>query len=127
MSGYYKPYRKYGNKKVKVDGLNFDSTKEADYYSQLKLRKRAGEIKDFLIKPRIELMPAFAGKKGRIRAINIEPDFVIKHNNGIMEFVDTKGVAKKGSFTTQTEAWKIKWKLLQYKYKNRDNYLFTIV
>lgn len=35
---------KYGNKPVVVDGIRFDSTREAAYYGELKLREKAGEV-----------------------------------------------------------------------------------
>ena len=35
---------KYGNKKTEVDGIRFDSQKEAKRYSELKLLLKAGEI-----------------------------------------------------------------------------------
>lgn len=37
---------KYGNRKVVVDGITFDSKREADYYAELKIRERAGEVDD---------------------------------------------------------------------------------
>ena len=37
---------KYGNRKVTVDGLTFDSAKEARRWGGLKLLERAGEITD---------------------------------------------------------------------------------
>ena len=37
---------KYGNKKTVVDGITFDSRKEAKRYQELKLLEKAGEIKD---------------------------------------------------------------------------------
>lgn len=40
-----KPKRsKYGNQKTVVDGITFDSKLEARYYSNLKLREKAGEV-----------------------------------------------------------------------------------
>lgn len=40
-----KPKRqKYGNKRVEVDGIKFDSQHEAMIYKELMLRKQAGEI-----------------------------------------------------------------------------------
>ena len=39
---------KYGNKVTRVDGIRFDSKREADYYQQLKLRKAAGEVSYWL-------------------------------------------------------------------------------
>ena len=40
---------KYGNTKVEVDGHKFDSKKEAQYYHELMLRKKAGEIRDIVL------------------------------------------------------------------------------
>ena len=40
-----KPKRaKYGNRKVMIDGILFDSKREAAYYSELKIREKAGEV-----------------------------------------------------------------------------------
>lgn len=38
---------KYRNQKTVVDGILFDSQKEANYYCELKLKRKAGEIVDF--------------------------------------------------------------------------------
>lgn len=40
--------RKYGNEITTVDGIRFDSKREARYYEQLKLRKAAGEVSHWL-------------------------------------------------------------------------------
>ena len=109
---------KFNAKKTKVDGIVFDSKKEARYYEELKERKKKGEIKDFEIKPKIELQPSFADYYGkRIRAINIEPDFLIYHDN-YLEYVDTKGY--------WTDISKLKWKMVQYKFRGK-NVKFRIV
>ncbi|WP_245384542.1 DUF1064 domain-containing protein [Rhizobium leguminosarum] len=40
-----KPKRsKYGATKTMVDGITFDSKREAAYYSELKIREKAGEV-----------------------------------------------------------------------------------
>lgn len=40
-----KPKRnKFGAKKTVVDGIRFDSKREAEYYAELKLREKAGEV-----------------------------------------------------------------------------------
>ena len=39
---------KYGNKITHVDGIRFDSKREATYYQNLVLRKKAGEVSHFL-------------------------------------------------------------------------------
>ena len=40
-------YNKYANKKVQLDGIAFDSRKEAKRYAELKLMEKAGELKEF--------------------------------------------------------------------------------
>lgn len=37
--------QKYGNKRVEIDGIKFDSQHEANIYQELMLRVRAGELK----------------------------------------------------------------------------------
>ena len=49
---------KYGNKKVTIGGMTFDSKKECDRYYELKLLERAGKIRDLQRQVRIELIPA---------------------------------------------------------------------
>lgn len=50
--------RKYGNRKVIIDGIEFDSAKEARRYSELKLLQRAGQITDLQLQREFELIPA---------------------------------------------------------------------
>lgn len=45
---------KYGNRKTEVDGFVFDSKREANRYSELKLREKAGEIFDLELQPKFE-------------------------------------------------------------------------
>ena len=49
---------KCGNKKVTVDGIEFDSKKEAQRYWELKLLQRAGQITDLQLQREFELIPA---------------------------------------------------------------------
>lgn len=62
---------KYGNKKVVVDGIQFDSKKETQRYCELKLMQRAGVISDLQLQKEFELIPAQYesferyGKKGQ--------------------------------------------------------------
>lgn len=49
---------KLGNKKVTVDGIEFDSRAEARRYSELKLLEKAGEIHDLERQKMFELIPA---------------------------------------------------------------------
>ena len=99
---------KYNNQKTMVDGIKFDSKKEAEYYCQLKLLKQAGKIKDYRLQPRYELQPAFKKNGKKYRAITYIADFAIINNDGTTEVVDIKGV--------ETQVFKIKKKLFEYMY-----------
>ena len=49
--------RKFKNKKVTVDGIEFDSQKEANRYYELRLLERAGVITDLELQKEYELIP----------------------------------------------------------------------
>ena len=49
---------KYGSKKVEVDGIVFDSKKEAKRYQELLLLEKAGEIMDLRRQVKYVLIPA---------------------------------------------------------------------
>ena len=49
---------KYNNKKVTLDGITFDSQKEANRYCELKLLQRAGQIQNLELQKEFELIPA---------------------------------------------------------------------
>lgn len=99
---------KYGNIKTEVDGIKFDSQKEADYYCQLKLLKQAGEIRDIGLQQRYELQPGFKKNGKSYQPITYIADFVITNNDGTTEVIDVKGV--------ETQVFKIKQKLFEYMY-----------
>ena len=99
---------KYRNIKTTIDGITFDSKKEAEHYCMLKILKQAGEIKDFGLQPRYELQPSFEKNGEKYRAITYIADFVIVNNDGTTEVVDIKGV--------ETQVFKIKKKMFEYMY-----------
>ncbi len=90
---------KYGNKKVIIDGITFDSKAEAAYYNQLKILKKAGEIKDFEMQVKFTLVDRFKhptrkrknGQSAVVGAIDYIPDFVVEENDGTKHVVDVKG------------------------------------
>lgn len=49
---------KYKNKKVTLNGIEFDSKKEAQRYGQLLLMQRAGHISDLELQKEYELIPS---------------------------------------------------------------------
>ena len=83
--------RKYGNKKVEIDGIEFDSKKEAQRYWELKLLQRAGKITDLQLQKEFELIPAqrIDGKVVE-RACKYKADFAyMKDGQQVVE--DVKG------------------------------------
>lgn len=99
---------KYKNKKTIVNGIEFDSKKEARRYQELLLMQRTGIITDLKRQVPYTLVPAFNLNKKRYRAMSYIADFVYKENG--QEIVeDTKGF--------RTEVYKIKKKLMAYIYQ----------
>ncbi|RJS60139.1 DUF1064 domain-containing protein [Bacillus sp. PK3_68] len=99
---------KYGNKKVERDGHVFDSLAEAKYYDQLKWLQANKQILSFHIQPRYLLQEAFKKNGVTHRKIEYVADFEVHKKDGSIEVVDIKGV--------ETEAFKIKKKLFEFKY-----------
>ena len=86
---------KYHNMRVVVDGIPFDSKKEAQRYRELSLLLRAGIIRDLELQKQYELIPAQRiGTKVVERAVKYKADFVYKEN-GETVVEDTKGVKTK--------------------------------
>lgn len=101
---------KYFNKKIIVDGIKFDSKKEANRFKELKLLKQSGVIKDLELQKVFELQPKYKNNKGEhIRAITYKADFFYYDNKKEKYIVeDTKGF--------RTEVYKLKKKLFEYTY-----------
>lgn len=97
---------KYHNKTVTVDGIKFDSKKEAVRYRELSLLERAKAIKDLSLQVKFELIPKQKGE----RACDYIADFTYyeKDQSGKWQLVveDCKGV--------KTDVYKIKRKLMLY-------------
>ena len=107
---------KYHAKKTMIDGIIFDSKKEADYYCTLRMKEKATDPKERVenIERQIpfELQPQFKHKGSTIRAIKYLADFVVTYADGRKEVVDTKGF--------RTETYRLKKKMLLYKYPDID-------
>ena len=97
---------KYGNKKTTIDGITFDSKKEAEHYQALKILKKLGEVKSFQMQVKYQLLPAFPKVQ---RAMIYIADFVVFLPDGTIEVQDVKG--------RKTEVYKIKKKLMYYFHK----------
>jgi hypothetical protein len=101
---------KYRNEKVLVDDYLFDSIKEANFYSKLKLLKKSNNIRDFEKQFKFEIVI------NDIHVANYFLDFKIIHNDGKVEYIDIKGQDKKtGKFIT-TDVFQLKKKLVEAIY-----------
>jgi hypothetical protein len=105
----YPPYMakgnksKYGAKKTVVNGIEFDSKKEAKRYTELHLLETAGAISDLQMQVKFVLIPAQREpdsvgargglKKGKVieREVVYIADFVYKNSSGETVVEDTKG------------------------------------
>jgi len=99
---------KFGNKKAIVDGITFDSYKEANIYDVLKYQEIAGEITDLKLQPRFELQPAFEKNGKHYRKIEYVADFQYKDDTGKVYVIDAKGF--------RTDVYRLKKKLFEYRY-----------
>lgn len=100
---------KYKNRKVEHDGIKFDSVKEMQRYTQLKLLERAHEIRDLQLQKKFMLQEPFEFNGTKYREITYICDFFyydIRKKEWIVE--DTKGM--------RTEVYKIKKKMFIKKY-----------
>jgi hypothetical protein len=100
-------FGKYNAVKKEVNGIKFDSTGEANRYSELLLEERAGKISGLQLKPRFLLQEGFEKFGMKTRPIYYIADFAYEEN-GLPVVEDYKGV--------RTEVFNIKAKIFDYKY-----------
>jgi hypothetical protein len=89
---------KFNAKRTELDGIKFDSKKEAKYYLNLKTKVKAGSVIFFLRQVPFDLP---GGVKYRC-------DFQEFWSDGTVHFVEIKGY--------ETNEWKIKKKLVESIY-----------
>lgn len=96
---------KYHNKKVTVDGVVFDSKKEAARYKELKTLERLKVISDLKLQVPFELVAPQRRADGKAeRAVVYYADFTYRDSDGQFIVEDVKGV--------RTAEYKIKRKLM---------------
>lgn len=116
--------RKYGNTKVTVDGIQFDSKREAARYQELKLLERAGVISFLQRQAKFQLIPNQYAPSNETytkgpRKGQRKPGKLLEHEcsyiadfcyirNGETVVEDAKGY--------RTEVYKIKKKLMLERY-----------
>lgn len=109
---------KYRNQKTIVNGIKFDSKKEAERYIELKEKADAGMIFHLRLQEPYELIPKMeldvprVGRKGRLnyceRAVIYKADFAYINNKGQEVVEDVKGM--------KTPEYILKRKLMKYRY-----------
>lgn len=93
---------KYHAKKTVVDGIKFDSKKEAARYSELKILERAGAVKY------LKLQPKFHFHHNDVKICTYIADFSYVDHNGNRITEDVKGV--------KTAIYKLKKKMMKAFY-----------
>lgn len=100
---------KYNARKAEVDGITFDSRKEAQRYAELKLLLRGGEIRDLRLQVKYELIPKQDGE----RACEYIADFVYQDvRTGKTVVEDVKGCKQGAAYNI----FAIKRKLMLWRY-----------
>lgn len=100
---------KYHAKKTVVDGITFDSRKEADRYLILEGMEEDGAIEDLRRQVRYELIPAFDVDGKHYRPVFYVADFVYVDKETGDEIVeDVKGM--------KTDVYRLKSKLFARRY-----------
>ena len=116
---------KYHNTKVVIDGILFDSKKEAQRYQQLKLMEKAGHICDLKRQVKYELIPAqYIDGKCAERAVTYTSDFEYYILKPIKQRTVMVGPEEKtiGQHVVEdvkgirTQEYVIRRKLMLYKY-----------
>ncbi len=91
---------KYGSRKTVVDGITFDSKREAEYYSTLKAMECVGRIRD------LELQKEYRLEVGGVLICKYRADFVYWDvASSAQVVVDVKGY--------RTEVYRLKKKIMK--------------
>ena len=85
---------KYNSQKMDVDGIEFDSKKEARRWCELRLLEKAGAIKDLKRQVKFVLIPTQKTAGKTVRECAYVADFVY-NENGKTVVEDTKGFKTK--------------------------------
>lgn len=102
---------KYKAVKTTIDGITFDSKKEAERYVELKAMEKAGEITNLELQPKFKLQAKYRnGDDKGIREISYIADFQYEQDGKVI-VEDVKGV--------KTEVYKLKKKMFEFIYYPR--------
>lgn len=100
---------KYRAKKTEIDGIKFDSKKEAKRYIALKELEKKGNIEKLTLQPRFLLQEGFRKNGKAYRKIEYVADFMYEQD-GKLIIEDVKGI--------KTDVYKLKQKLFEKRYQD---------
>lgn len=104
---------KYGAKKTVIDGHEFPSRREAEYYLLYKSMLQRGEIKDLQLQPRFEIIPAYTNHNGKkVRPCHYTADFLLQFPDGRKMVVEVKGF--------RTRDYMLRRKLFEWQYREYE-------
>jgi len=105
-------FNKYGNHKVKINGMTFDSNREYERWCELRLLERAKRITDLQRQVKIPLQDGFTLNGKRYQPITYVADFVYtRDGETIVE--DAKGY--------KTDVYQLKKKMYAFRYGKEIN------
>lgn len=100
---------KYRAKKTAIDGIKFDSKKEAKRYIALRELEKKGNIEKLMLQPRFLLQEGFRKNGKAYRKIEYVADFMYEQD-GKLIIEDVKGI--------KTDVYKLKQKLFEKRYQD---------
>ncbi len=107
---------KYKNKKVVIDGIEFDSKKEGNYYLKLKTMQDLGIIRELKVQPKFLLIDTIYYKNKVYPKTNYIADFqYIENDTNKIKVIDIKSKA-----TAKDKVYRLKIKMLLNKYPDID-------
>ena len=112
---------KYRNRKTEVNGITFDSKREADRYLQLFWQLQRGEIRNLRLQAEFTLQEAFRDEMGRkVEAIRYRADFAYERETAPDCYGTTHWVRVvedvKSEATRKDKVYQIKRKMLKDKF-----------
>ena len=104
---------KFHAKKVTIDGIEFDSKRESEYYLVYKDMLERGEIVNLELQPRFTLIPAYTTRAGKkVKPITYKADFLLTFPGGRQKVVEVKGY--------RTRDYQLRRKMFEYKFKEYE-------
>jgi hypothetical protein len=104
---------KYKAKRTVIDGHEFPSKREAEYYLLYKDKLERGEIVNLELQPRFTLIPAYTNNAGKkVRPCHYTADFLLQFPDGRKKVVEVKGY--------RTRDYMLRRKLFEWQYREYE-------